>query len=163
MKAAMPPALLALLLLTSACDQGPEAVPAAESTAVLARNGAQPGVVTLPSGLQYRVLRAGAEGGYRPKPGDSVKVHYEGKLPTGEVFDSSYEAGAPAVFTVGQLVPGWNQALQLMKPGDMWELTVPPDLGYGEGGAGPIPPGAVLVFRMELLDVLPRESGGGLG
>ena len=154
----LPPALLALLLATAACNRGPEPVPTAESTAVLERNAAQPGVVTLPSGLQYKVVKAGPADGYRPKPGDAVKVHYEGRLPTGEVFDSSYEAGAPAVFTVGQLVPGWNQALQLMKPGDVWELTVPPKLGYGDEGAGPIPPGAVLVFKMELLDVLPRES-----
>ncbi|MBW3616969.1 MAG: FKBP-type peptidyl-prolyl cis-trans isomerase [Proteobacteria bacterium] len=158
MKAALPPALLALLLATAACERGPEPVPAAESTALLQQNAAQPGVVTLPSGLQYKVVKAGAPDGYRPKPGDAVKVHYEGRLPNGEVFDSSYESGAPAVFTVGQLVPGWNQALQLMKPGDVWELTVPPKLGYGEEGAGPIPPGSVLVFKMELLDVLPRES-----
>ena len=157
MKAAMSPALLALLLL-GACNQGPEAIPAAESTAVLDQNAAAPGVVTLPSGLQYKVVRAGPADGYRPKPGDAVKVHYEGRLPSGEVFDSSYQSGAPAVFTVGQLVPGWNQALQLMKPGDEWLLTVPPKLGYGDEGAGPIPPGSVLIFRMELLDVLPRES-----
>lgn len=157
MNAAMPAALVALLLL-SACKQGPEPVPAAESTAVLKQNAAAPGVVTLPSGLQYKVVREGPADGYRPKPGDAVKVHYEGKLPNGEVFDSSYESGTPQVFTVGQLVPGWNQALQLMKPGDEWLLTVPPGLGYGEQGAGPIPPGSVLIFRMELLDVLPRES-----
>jgi peptidylprolyl isomerase/FKBP-type peptidyl-prolyl cis-trans isomerase FklB len=154
-------ALLPLLLLTS-CDRGPPAppdVPAAESTALLERNKAEPGVVTTATGLQYKVVRSGPEGGYRPRPGDAVKVHYEGRLPSGEVFDSSYESGAPAVFTVGQLVPGWNQALQLMKPGDEWLLTVPPNLGYGDEGAGPIPGGAVLIFKMELLDVLPRESG----
>ena len=153
----MPPALLALLLF-AACNQGPEAVPTAESNAVLEQNAAAPGVVTLPSGLQYKVVKGGPADGYRPKPGDAVKVHYEGRLPSGEVFDSSYEAGTPSVFTVGQLVPGWNQALQLMKPGDVWELTVPPKLGYGDEGAGPIPPGSVLIFKMELLDVLPRES-----
>ena len=156
-------AAVLLLLPLAGCDRGPPAppdVPAAESAALLEKNKAEPGVVTLPTGLQYKVVRSGPEGGYRPKPGDAVKVHYEGRLPSGEVFDSSYESGAPAVFTVGQLVPGWNQALQLMKPGDEWLLTVPPDLGYGEQGAGDaIPGGAVLIFRMELLDVLPRESG----
>jgi peptidylprolyl isomerase/FKBP-type peptidyl-prolyl cis-trans isomerase FklB len=154
----MLPALLAATLALAACNRGPAEVPAAESQAILEANAAKPGVVSLPSGLQYRVIKAGAADGYRPKPGDAVKVHYEGKLPDGTVFDSSYEAGAPAVFTVGQLVPGWNQALQLMRPGDEWELVVPPDLGYGDEGAGPIPAGAVLVFRMDLLDVLPRES-----
>jgi peptidylprolyl isomerase/FKBP-type peptidyl-prolyl cis-trans isomerase FklB len=160
MKAALPHLLAAvcLALPLAACQRGPAEVPAAESQAFLTANAAKPGVVTLPSGLQYRVVRTGAADGYRPKPGDTVKVHYEGKLPDGTVFDSSYERGAPAVFDVGRLVPGWNQALQLMRPGDEWELVVPPDLGYGDEGAGPIPPGAVLVFRMELLDVLPRES-----
>jgi peptidylprolyl isomerase/FKBP-type peptidyl-prolyl cis-trans isomerase FklB len=161
MKAALPHLLAAvcLALPLAACQRGPAEVPAAESQAFLTANAAKPGVVTLPSGLQYRVVRTGAADGYRPKPGDTVKVHYEGKLPDGTVFDSSYERGAPAVFDVGRLVPGWNQALQLMRPGDEWELVVPPDLGYGDEGAGSdIPPGAVLVFRMELLDVLPRES-----
>ena len=157
MKVVMLPALFACLLSVVACDRGPAPVPAAESASVLQKNAAQPGVVTLPSGLQYKVVRAGPADGYRPKPGDAVKVHYEGKLPDGTVFDSSYEAGQPAVFTVGQLVPGWNQALQLMRPGDEWLLTVPPKLGYGDEGAGPIPGGAVLIFKMELLDVLPRE------
>ena len=156
------PALLLLMWSVAACDRGPPAppaVPAAESAALLERNKAEPGVVTTATGLQYKVVRSGSEGGYRPRPGDAVKVHYEGRLPSGEVFDSSYESGTPAVFTVGQLVPGWNQALQMMKPGDEWLLTVPPELGYGDQGAGPIPPGAVLIFKMELLDVLPRESG----
>jgi peptidylprolyl isomerase/FKBP-type peptidyl-prolyl cis-trans isomerase FklB len=159
------PRLLALLLAASAlagCDRGPPAppdVPAAESAALLERNKAEPGVVTTATGLQYKVVRSGPEGGYQPKRGDAVKVHYEGRLPSGEVFDSSYEDGTPRVFTVGGLVEGWNEALQLMKPGDEWLLTVPPELGYGDDGAGPIPGGAVLIFKMELLDVLPRESG----
>jgi peptidylprolyl isomerase/FKBP-type peptidyl-prolyl cis-trans isomerase FklB len=108
MKAALSPALLAFLLF-GACNQGPEAIPVAESTAVLEQNGAAPGVTTLPSGLQYKVVREGPADGYRPKPGDAVKVHYEGRLPSGEIFDSSYQSGTPQVFTVGQLVPGWNQ------------------------------------------------------
>jgi peptidylprolyl isomerase/FKBP-type peptidyl-prolyl cis-trans isomerase FklB len=153
------PTLFAALLTLAACDRGPPPVPAAESAKVLARTAAEPGVVTLPTGLQYKVVRSGPADGYQPKPGDAVKVHYEGRLPDGTVFDSSYEAGTPAVFTVGQLVPGWNQALQLMRPGDEWLLTVPPALGYGDEGAGPIPPGSVLIFKMELLDVLPREAG----
>ena len=116
-------------------------------------------MTTLPNGLQYKVVRAGPADGYQPKLGDAVKVMYEGKLPDGTVFDSSYERGIPAVFEVGALIPGWNEALQRMRPGDEWTLTVPPELGYGDEGAGAdIPGGSVLIFRMELLDVLPRES-----
>lgn len=148
-------ALIAPLLLAG-CERGPAPVPPGEAQAALARNAARPGVVTTASGLQYRVLTAGPADGVRPRLGDTVKVHYEGRLPDGTVFDSSLAEGTPAVFTVGELVPGWNEALQLMRPGDEWELTVPPALGYGAEGAGPIPPGAVLVFRMQLLGVLPR-------
>ncbi len=157
------PVLLAAPFLLGACQRGPEPVPPAEAEAILQKNKAQPGVITTASGLQYKVVRSGPEGGYRPKLGDTVKVHYEGKLPSGEVFDSSYEQGTPAVFTVGGLVEGWNEALQLMKPGDEFLLTVPPSLGYGDEAMGPIPPGAVLMFRMELLAVLPRSGGAASG
>lgn len=126
--------------------------------AYLKAASAEKGAVTLPSGLIYRVLRSGPAGGVAPRPGDQVKVHYEGALTDGTVFDSSYERGAPAVFEVGELVPGWNEALQRMRPGDSWRIVLPSDLAYGDAGAGPIPPGAVLVFRMELIDVLPRDG-----
>ena len=79
------------------------------------------------------------------------------------MFDCSYERGEPAVLTVGEVVPGWNEALQLMRPGDVWYLYIPANLGYGDKGAGPIPAGAVLVFKIELIDVLPRSGDAAQG
>jgi len=112
------------------------------------------GVTVLPSGLAYKVVRSGPETGLKPGPKDEVKVHYEGKLEDGTVFDSSYERGAPAAMPLDRLIPAWQEALQLMRPGDEWLLYVPSNLGYGEEGAGQIPPGAPLIFRIELIDVL---------
>jgi FKBP-type peptidyl-prolyl cis-trans isomerase len=126
--------------------------------AFLAQNARADGVHVTASGLQYRILKSGSVTGLRPKPADEVKVDYEGKLLDGEIFDSSYARGAPVVMTVHDLVPGWVEALQLMRPGDQWLLYVPPSLGYGDHAAGPIPPGSVLVFKLELLDVAPDES-----
>lgn len=156
------PALICALALAS-CARSP--APAADvggaGKAFLARNAAAPGVHVTKSGLQYRILRSGPATGLRPKPADEVKVAYEGKLLDGEVFDSSYARGKPLAMTVRDLVPGWIEALQLMHPGDQWLLYVPPSLGYGDKGAGPIPPGAVLVFKLELIDVLPDASSVG--
>ena len=90
-----------------------------------------------------------------PHLNDEVKVNYEGKLIDGTVFDSSYERGQPAAMPLKGLVKAWQEALQLMRPGDEWILYVPPELGYGAEGQGPIPPGAVLIFRIELIDALP--------
>jgi peptidylprolyl isomerase/FKBP-type peptidyl-prolyl cis-trans isomerase FklB len=92
-----------------------------------------------------------------------VLVQYEGRLPNGQVFDSSYQRGAPAAFTVAGLVPAWTEALQRMRPGEEWLLIAPPQLGYGERGAGPIPPNSALVFRIELLAVLPQDASVGGG
>ena len=150
--------LLAVLLALSACDRGGSEAEGA-ARAFLEQNRKEPGIKVTASGLQYKVVRAAAPNAARPKRGDTVKVHYEGTLTDGTVFDSSYQQGVPAVFTVGALVEGWNEALQLMRVGEEWLLFVPPDLAYGEHGAGPIPPNSVLVFRMELLDVLPDEGG----
>lgn len=122
--------------------------------AFLAKNAKAPGVITLPSGLQYKVVRSGAADGRQPTRADEVKVHYEGKLLDGTVFDSSYERGVPASFPLNGLIPAWIEALPLMRPGDEWELYVPPALGYGERDKGPIPGNSVMVFRIELLDVL---------
>ena len=115
------------------------------------------GVVTLPSGLQYKIVRSGPASGAKPHAGDEVKVHYEGKLLDGTVFDSSYERGVPAAMPLDALIPAWIEALQLMRPGDEWVLYVPPALGYGEEGAGggQIPGNSVLIFRIELIGVLP--------
>jgi peptidylprolyl isomerase/FKBP-type peptidyl-prolyl cis-trans isomerase FklB len=155
---------LAVALSLAACDRSQSApaasAPTGEAKAFLDRNAREEGVKTTASGLQYKVVRSGPADGVRPKEGDEVKVHYQGSLIDGTVFDSSYQQGVPAIFEVGQLVDGWNEALQLMKPGDEFLLYVPPNLAYGEEGAGGvIPPNAVLVFRMELLDVLPRGGG----
>jgi FKBP-type peptidyl-prolyl cis-trans isomerase len=91
----------------------------------------------------------------RPQDGDLIKVHYEGKLPDGTVFDSSYERGAPAAMPLDGLIPGWIEALKLMRPGDEWLIYLPPELGYGAEGGGKIPPNSALIFRIELIDMLP--------
>jgi peptidylprolyl isomerase/FKBP-type peptidyl-prolyl cis-trans isomerase FklB len=130
-----------------------------QAQAFLAQNAKAPGIQTLPSGLQYKVVKSGPADGLRPQLGDEVKVNYEGKLIDGQVFDSSYERGVPAAMPLRGLIKGWQEALQLMRPGDEWILYVPPNLGYGEEGAGgQIPPGAALIFRIELLGVLPAEG-----
>ena len=127
--------------------------------AFLAKNAKAPGVVVLPSGLQYKVMRSGPAGGAHPAAGDEVRVHYEGTLLDGTVFDSTFKTGQPAVMPLQGLVPGWMEALPLMRPGDEWVLYVPASLGYGDNGAGGvIPPGATLVFRLQLLGVLPQGS-----
>lgn len=155
-------AALALALLLAACGgqdkaaADPKALEAAK--AYLQKNATEPGVKTLPSGLQYKVVREGPAGGLRPKEADEVKVHYEGKLVSGEVFDSSYERGAPASMPLAMLIPGWIEALQLMRPGDEWTLYVPPELGYGADAKPGIPANSVLIFRIELIDVLPAPG-----
>ncbi len=123
-----------------------------EGAKFLAENARKEGVVTLPSGLQYKVLNAGT--GATPKASDSVECHYEGRLIDGSVFDSSYQRGETATFGVTQVIAGWVEALQLMKEGDKWQLYIPYNLAYGERGAGAqIPPYATLVFDVELIKV----------
>jgi FKBP-type peptidyl-prolyl cis-trans isomerase FklB len=129
----------------------------------LESNAKADGVVTLPSGLQYKVVQSGPPSGESPDRNDLVRVDYEGSTTDGRVFDSSYQRGAPAVFSPETVVPGWTEALQKMRVGDEWILYVPPALGYGEAGAPPAIPGnAVLVFKLKLLD-LARVPGGGSG
>ena len=135
----------------------------AAASAFLAANGKQAGVVTLPDGLQYKVVTAGAAGGASPTPSQHVTVNYEGRLLSGQVFDSSYQRGEPATFQVGGLVPCWTEALQRMKPGDIWMLYCPPALGYGDKGAGPIAPGSALVFKIELIAIQPDDASVGRG
>jgi FKBP-type peptidyl-prolyl cis-trans isomerase len=118
---------------------------------------AAPEVVKLPSGLQYTVLASGDAAGKPPARGQYVVVHYEGRLAdTGALFDSSYERGEPAAFPSDALIPGWVEALALMKPGDRWMLYIPADLAYGKRGTpgGPIPPDAPLQFEVELVSVM---------
>lgn len=126
-----------------------------ESAVFLEENGKKEGVVTLPSGLQYKVLEAGE--GPSPKPGDQVKVHYTGTLIDGTVFDSSIERGEPIVFGVDQVIPGWTEALQLMSAGARWMLYIPPYLAYGANGAGGvIGPNQALIFEVQLIEVIPQ-------
>jgi FKBP-type peptidyl-prolyl cis-trans isomerase len=121
------------------------------ATDFLATHKSEPGVVTTESGLQYRVTRAGAASGQRPSIENVVEVNYEGRLLSDQVFDSSYARGQAAQFPVGALIPGWVEALQLMRPGDEWTIWVPPALGYGARSVGPyILPNSLLIFRMKL-------------
>lgn len=117
----------------------------------LDENGKKPGVVTLPSGLQYLVEKDGT--GAKPKAADTVKVHYKGTLTDGTEFDSSYKRGEPASFRVDQVIKGWTEGLQLMSEGSKWQLFIPAGLAYGESGVGPIPPNSTLVFEVELLGI----------
>jgi FKBP-type peptidyl-prolyl cis-trans isomerase FklB len=111
------------------------------------------GVVTLESGLMYKVLRDG-DGEAHPKASTSCECHYEGKLIDGTVFDSSYERGSPTSFAPNQVIKGWTEAMQLMVEGDKWEMYIPSELGYGDSGSPPkIPGGAPLVFQMEILKI----------
>ena len=130
----------------------------AENLAFLETNKDKDGVTVTESGLQYRVLNAGDENGVSPKPESIVQFHYSGRLIDGTEFDSSYQRNEPLMYPAGRLIPGWVEALQMMKPGDKWELVIPSDLGYGDQGVGPIPGGATLVFDVELLQVLTEEE-----
>lgn len=116
-------------------------------------NKEKAGVVTLPSGLQYQIVKA-AEG-KKPRATDQVKCHYEGSLINGQVFDSSIQRGEPAVFGLNQVIPGWTEALQLMSVGSKWRLFLPSELAYGNRQAGElIEPNSTLIFDVELLDIL---------
>lgn len=121
--------------------------------AFLASNKSKPGVVTLPSGLQYQILKKGD--GPIPVATDKVKCHYHGTLIDGTVFDSSVERGQPAEFPVNGVIQGWVEALQLMPVGSKWKLFIPSNLAYGDNAAGPkIPGGSTLVFEVELLEIV---------
>ena len=124
-----------------------------EGEQYLAENAKKEGVVTLPSGLQYQVLREG--NGRKPKATDQVKCHYEGMLVDGTLFDSSIQRGEPATFPLNGVIAGWTEGLQLMQEGAKYRFFIPYHLGYGERGAGgSIPPFSALVFDVELLEVI---------
>ena len=126
-----------------------------EGDAFLAANKAKPGVVTLPSGLQYKIVKEGT--GPKPTATDTVVCNYRGTLINGTEFDSSYKRGEPATFAVNQVIKGWTEALQLMPVGSKWELYIPPDLAYADKGAGSdIGPNATLKFEVELMSIQPK-------
>jgi len=163
--------VLAVALALSACGRRTRAqdapAPAADTASVsaaadyMAKNAKAPGVITLPSGLQYKIIRSGPASGPHPAKGDEVKVDYTGSLLNGTVFDSTKNQGAPAVMPLDGLVPAWMEALPLMRPGDEWILYVPPSLGYGAEGRPPvIPPNSVMVFQLKLIDVLKLTGNG---
>jgi FKBP-type peptidyl-prolyl cis-trans isomerase FklB len=152
-------ALTGAALAPLASQAQPAAAPAAAQqtpAAFLAANAKKPGVQTLPSGLQYKVVASGPAGP-SPKPDDMIKVHYEGALTNGQVFDSSFARNKPLLMPLANLVPAWMEALPRMHVGDEWMLYVPPELGYGPQGQGPIPPNAVLIFRVKLLGMLSAD------
>lgn len=124
----------------------------AEGEKFLADNKAKAGIVTLPSGLQYQVIKEGT--GAKPTINDKVKTHYHGMLIDGTVFDSSVDRGEPISFPVSGVIKGWTEALQLMPVGSKWRLFIPADLAYGDRQAGAkIGPGSTLIFDVELLDI----------
>jgi len=128
-----------------------------EGDEFLAANKAKPGVMVLPSGLQYKILTGGL--GPKPTPADTVVCNYRGMFINGKEFDSSYKRGQPAEFPVGGVIKGWTEALQLMPLGSKWELYIPAELAYGERGAGnDIPPNSALIFQVELLNIKPKTA-----
>jgi FKBP-type peptidyl-prolyl cis-trans isomerase len=129
-----------------------------EGEEFLAANKEKPGVVTLPSGLQYKIITEG--NGPKPTAADTIVCNYKGTLLDGTEFDSSYKRGQPATIPVGRVIKGWTEALQLMPVGSKWELFIPPSLAYGEQGTngGPIGPNATLVFDVELLSIQPKPA-----
>jgi FKBP-type peptidyl-prolyl cis-trans isomerase FklB len=131
-----------------------------EGEAFLAANKSKEGVVTLPSGLQYKILTAGT--GQKPTANDKVTCNYRGTLINGKEFDSSYKRGEPTSFPVGGVIKGWTEALQLMPVGSKWQLFIPPDMAYGDRGAGSdIGPGETLIFEVELLSIGDQKNPTG--
>jgi len=130
-----------------------------DGTVFLEKFGKAEGVNMLPSGLLYQVIKEGA--GRSPMPNESVNVHYRGMFIDGTEFDSSYKRNEPTLFPVKGVIKGWTEALQLMKEGSLWKIAVPPHLAYGETGTpgGPIGPNQVLLFELEILQIIDTEQG----
>lgn len=132
--------------------KSPQEINKVQGDAFLAANKNKPGVITLPDGLQYKIIVDGKGG--RPSLNDTVVVHYSGTLINGTEFDSSYKRKEPTSFPVNAVIPGWTEALQLMKVGSTWEIYIPSVLAYGLRGAPPaIEPNQTLIFKVELLDI----------
>ena len=149
--------LLATILLVSTARASND-----EGIAFLEENAKKPGVVTLPSGLQYKVLEEG-KGVYHPLPNTPCSCHYAGTLIDGTTFDSSYDRGEPTTFAPNQVIKGWTEAMQLMVEGDVYELYIPSELAYGEQGSPPkIPGGSVLIFKMQIVEILADAESEGL-
>ncbi|MGI4957500.1 MAG: FKBP-type peptidyl-prolyl cis-trans isomerase [Janthinobacterium lividum] len=142
--------LLAIVLAVAAAGSAWAGTPA-EAAAFLKQKSAEPGVVTLPSGLEYKVITSGDATGAHPTATSSVMVNYVGKLSDGATFDDSHDQ--IVTLPLGSVIKGWTEGLQLMRPGDVWMLYIPPALGYGARGAGPIPPNEALAFKIEFVDV----------
>ena len=132
-----------------------------EGQEFLAANKTKEGVVTLPSGLQYKIITPGT--GPKPTADDTVVCNYSGTLLNGKKFDSSYKRGQPAEFPLKGVIKGWTEALQLMPVGSKWQLFIPSDLAYGPQGRGPIPPNATLIFQVELLSIKGSTGGANPG
>ena len=146
----------AALSLTTAASSAPPTPPETPAGPdFLAKNGAAKGVVTTASGLEYFIVKSGPKTGPHPTAQDTANFDYEVKLLTGQVIDSSYERHEPLTGKVGDFVPGFTEALELMRPGDEWIVWVPPQLGYGAEDSGPIPGNSVLRFRLALHSVTP--------
>ena len=149
---------LALSLLLAACASVPTPPVTAAGPDFLARNAAAKRVVTTASGLQYFIVKSGPKDGRSPVDGDTVTFDYEGKLTTGATFDSSYERGKPLTGEVDRFVPGFTEALTLMRPGDEWIVWIPPALGYGDRDSEEIPANSVLRFKLALHSVTPAAA-----
>lgn len=132
-----------------------------QGQAYMKANATKRGVKATKSGLQYQVLKAGK--GAKPAADDNIKVHYEGRLVDGTVFDSSINRGEPSYMSILQVIPGWKEALPMMPVGSKWQLVIPPDLAYGEQGSASIPPNATLIFDVELLEIQPKEEHSPIG
>ena len=143
----------AIALTLAACNKGVSNETKTKNAAYLADILKQPGMVKDESGLVYKIVSSPNPTAPRPHADSTIKIHYEGRLTNDVVFDSSYERGVPAVFPLDGLITAWKIAIPKMHKGDIWEIYVPAELGYGDAGAGAmIPPGAVLKFKVELID-----------
>ena len=155
MRNLLPPVVLGILIPAPVSDTKNLAIES--SNEFLKKTARTKGMIVLP-GIQYRIMKSGARSGAPPKSDETVTLHYEGKLPSGMVFDSSYQRGRPESFPVREVMPGWQVALKMMRPGDVWEVIIPPVMAYGRDAPRSIPPDTVLIFKIALIKVEPSAS-----